>query len=150
MATVTVCCNGYPQPTFPFLSVVSFLSTSSSCCLVLGRRPCWRIATSCSCFGFFFSLLAVLCAYVVGGCSCGVVMLCRRCLCLLSLLNASKPTGASAHVMHADLFLLFCPLASCPVMVMVARLYACVPCVHVPACVAAAGDGPVPILFDRL
>ena len=63
---------------------------------------------------------------------------------------ASSPKGASAHVMHADLFLLVCPLASCPVVVMVARLFACVPCVHVPACVAAAGDGPVPILYARL
>ena len=50
--------------------------------------------------------------------------MCRRCLCLLSLLFASSPKGASAHVMHAALFLSLCPLASCPVMVD-ARMLVC-------------------------
>ena len=119
------CILSWFSPThLPYLSVVFFLTTSSSCSLVSGRRPCWRIATSCFCSCFFFSLLAVLCAYVVGGCSCGGVMLCRRCLCLLSLLFASSPKGASAHVMHAALFLSLCPLASCPVKVD-ARMLAC-------------------------
>ena len=56
-----------------------------------------------------------------------MVMLCLRCLCLLSLLVASSPEGASAHVMHTALFLVLCPLASCPVTVvgrMLARLCA--------------------------
>ena len=61
----------------------------------------------------------------------------------LSLLNASSPKGASAHVMHAVLFLW------CSVLLLLVRLWlsyacslACVPRVHVPACVAAAGVGP--------
>ena len=111
-------------PPFPFCPLLPSLSGFSSCSLVLGLCPCWRFATSCFCF---FFLLAVPCAYVVGGCSCGVVMLCLRCPCLLSLLNASSPKGASAHVMHAVLLRLVCPLASCPVMVfarMLARLCA--------------------------
>ena len=93
-----------------------------------------------------FLLLAVLCAYVVGGCSCGVVMLCLRCPCLLSLLGASSPKGASAHVKHASS--LSSPLAAlvllplCPVMVGCARVPACVPCVHACAVFALAGMAP--------
>ena len=81
----------HPPPIFSSL-FVPFLSTSSSCFLVLGRHLCWRIATSCSCFGFFFSLLAVLCAYVVGGvlagwlCCVGVVYVFSLC----SLLRRRK------------------------------------------------------------
>ena len=130
--------SSHHQPFLPsglFVCLVLVLVSLSSVIVC----PCWRFATSCF---VFFSLLAVPCAYVVGGVSCGWVC----CVCVvyvfLSLLFASSPKGASAHVMHAVLFLLVCPLASCLVVVVVARLFACVPCVHVHACVAAAGVGP--------
>ena len=120
-ATVTVCSSGFPQPASPIYLLFPLclplpLVFWSSVVVPVGAL---RLLV-------FFCLLSACCAVCLcrGGVSCGVVMLCRRCPCLLSLLNASSPKGASAHVMHAALFLSLCPLASCPVMV-VARMLVC-------------------------
>ena len=67
-------------------------------------------------------------------------MLCLRCPCLLSLLHASSPKGASAHVMHAVLLCLVCPLASCPVMVVV-RMLACLCTTRARACLCCGCGG---------
>ena len=117
-----VCLSGWPvycssvpvfphHPSFPFLFLFVWLFF-----LFSGPRSLSLFAL-CDFLFCFFSLLAVLCAYVVGGCSRGVVMLCLRCLCLLSLLSASSPKGASAHVMHAALFLW------CSVLLLLVRLW---------------------------
>ena len=134
LATVTVCCPVLTQPT---LSAVPFLSTSSSCSLVPGLCPCWRFATSC-----FLFLLSACCA--VWLCRGGVFL--RGGYAVLAwsmsslLLNASSPKGASAHVMHAVLLRLVCPLASCPVMVVV-RMLACLCATRARSCLCCGCGG---------
>ena len=65
-------------------------------------------------------------------------------LCLLSLLFASTPKGASAHVMQAALFLLVCPLASCLVLVQCCALVRlCAMCARACLCCGCGGLGPV-------
>ena len=92
LATVAVCCPGLTQPTFPIYLLFPFCLRLLLVLLSSVFVPV--VALRLLVFCFFF-LLAVPCAFVVGGCSCGVVMLCLRCPCLLSLLNASSPKGAS-------------------------------------------------------
>ena len=81
-----------PPPFYPSL-FLPFLSTSSSCFLVHGRRPCWRIATSRSCFWFFSSLCLLCCVLMSWGgvlagwlCCVGVVYVFSLC----SLLRRRK------------------------------------------------------------
>ena len=83
-------------------------------------------------------LLSACCAVCLcsGGCSC----VCLRCPCLLSLLVASSPIGASAHVKHVAFSLPFCPLASCPVMVPGCTLVClCTTCARARLCCGCGG-----------
>ena len=129
-------------PHLPFSSVVClsvWLFFSFSC-----LRSSSLSALCDFLFLFFFSLPAVLCAYVVGGCSCGVVMLCLRCPCLLSLLVASSPKRCLRTCKACCS--LSAVLSSCFLSGYGSWLHACLPvcpCVHALACVATAGVGPL-------
>ena len=106
----------YLPPSPPFSSRrFSLFSGYPSCLLVVGRCPGLRLATSC-----FIFLVCLLCCVLMswGWCSRGVVLLCLRGPCRLSLCClAPSSRGASASVHHAAFFLPLCPLASCLVMV---------------------------------
>ena len=127
-----------PQLSLPFLSTSSFVFWSSVVVPVGALRLLVVV--------FLLSACCAVCS-CRGGCSRGVGMLCRRGLCLLSLLFASSPQGASAHVLHAVLFLSLCPLASCPVTVD-ARTLACLCATCARArCCCECGGWPLIVSF---
>ena len=75
----------YPPSSLSFLSFLFLSGTSSSRSLVLGRRPCWRFATSCFCFSFLCLLCRVLMSWggVLAGWSCCVCVVYVFSLCFL-------------------------------------------------------------------